>query len=326
MLLSETDFNQYVEDVFSYYKSNGYPHYPIDPEYRQKEFDKLKRVDIDRLYKDGIISQHMAGLALCWSYMTHAVKVSCDGKRTPFDAFYDDDIFRKVILKRIKYGDGITDAGIRKTLKVYTGTQSVSNFRPTAACAIYNKYANNGDIWDMSGGYGGRLMGYIISNSRSYIATEPCGESFEKLIDMLFDFGEGKHIEIYKEGSEVYQPDKNSLDLCFTSPPYFNTEAYSTEETQSYIKFPTKESWREGFYKQTMRNCYHGLRSDGKMIINTANVRTYKDLVDDTIKCAEEVGFKLIGVDKMALSKMFGTKLKDGDGFKYEPILIFDKK
>ena len=43
---------------------------------------------------------------------------------------------------------------------------------------------------------------------------------------------------------------KKSLDLCFTSPPYFDTEKYSDEDTQSYKKFPTEDGWVNGFFEE----------------------------------------------------------------------------
>ena len=77
-----------------------------------------------------------------------------------------------------------------------------------------------------------------------------------------------KKVDIYKQGSETFQPKSESLDLCFTSPPYFDTEKYSDEESQSYKKFPTKDEWVNGFLKTTIENCYRGLKKGGYMLYN----------------------------------------------------------
>ena len=37
------------------------------------------------------------------------------------------------------------------------------------------------------------------------------------------------------------------FDCCITSPPYYDLEIYSNEETQSINKFQTYESWLENF-------------------------------------------------------------------------------
>ena len=137
-----------------------------------------------------------------------------------------------------------------------TGSQGVSNFRPTAAHAIYNRFLpDGGTTWDMSGGYGGRLLGAIKSQI-NYIATEPATNTVEGLKEIINDWGtistlfrNELHLEIVQKGSEDFLPDKESLDLCFTSPPYFDTEKYSNEDTQSYIKFPTSRDWINGFLR-----------------------------------------------------------------------------
>ena len=131
----------------------------------------------------------------------------------------------------------ISDSGIRKMLKIYSGVQGVSNFRPTAAATIYDVFAKDGVVWDMSGGWGGRLLGAIVSGVKRYIATEPSIETYKGLIELSDDYGRDIDTWIYNMGSEDYQPHKNSLDLCFTSPPYFDLEKYSNEDTQSYIKY-----------------------------------------------------------------------------------------
>ena len=69
---------------------------------------------------------------------------------------------------------------LRQSLKIYTGTQAVSNFRPTAAKLIYEKFGGD-TIWDMSCGWGGRLIGFLSSSRKKYIGTEPSSLTFEGL-------------------------------------------------------------------------------------------------------------------------------------------------
>jgi hypothetical protein len=210
-------------------------------------------------------------------------------------------------------------------LKIFTGVQGVSNFRPTAAACIYNTFAKGGVVWDMSGGWGGRLLGAIAGGVDRYIATEPSSKTNEGLFCLADDFAGKMNWEIYQLGSEDYVPDKNSLDLCFTSPPYFDLEKYADEPSQSYVKFDTKEAWIEGFLRPTFDNCYYGLKSDGLMIINIADVKGKQNinLEGRTLSVAAECGFKLVKKFMLALSNV---NLRDkGTKFKYEPIYVFMK-
>lgn len=328
-LFTEEQTNEYVQKVFNYYRNvRGFPYFPSDEQYRRNEFKKLVSFDISSVYKDDTINQTMHGLGLAWSYMPHSWKVKCNDMLTPFEIFYNDDLFQKAIRKRMKIGDNISDAGIRKILKLYSGSQSVSNFRPTAAWAIYDRHLTGKDnvVYDMSSGYGGRLLGAICCPKvKGYIGTDPCQETYEGLNRMAFDFGHGKYINLYNLGSEVVNLLPNSIDLCFSSPPYFNTEKYSNESSQSYIKYPTKEYWITGFIGETIKNCYNSLKDDGKLILNIANVKSFPNMEEMIVNQTIKNGFALIETHKLLLSNGTFNK-KNGKLFKYEPVFIFNKE
>jgi len=313
------ELKKFEKQIFDMYRKNGFPYFDTSMEFRLKEYNKLKNYDYSKIFdKDlKIIKQSMHGLSLAWSYMPHAFDVKCNNNMSPLEAFNNDEIFKKVIKKRLKYGDNISKNGIRKTLKIFSGVQSVSNFRPTAAAYIYSHFCEKDDIvWDMSSGYGGRLLGAHLANVY-YIGTEPASLTYQGLINLSKDFGIKS--KIIKNGSEETYFKENSLDLCFTSPPYFNTEKYSNEHTQSYLKYNNKKDWIEKFLEKTFLNAYKGLKKNKYMVINIANTKTFKNLEEETIKSAEKIGFVLEDVWKLALSNI------NKNGYKYEPIFIFKK-
>ena len=172
----------------------------------------------------------------------------------------------------------------------------------------------------MSCGWGGRMLGFLSSNCKKYTGTDPSTKTFKGLNDLKKDYEYvNKEIELHNIGSEEFIPEKNSLDLCFTSPPYFDTEKYSNEKTQSYIKYNTEDLWIDGFLRKTIKNCYYGLKKDGYMIINIANVKTAPNLESSVVKISLEEGFKYIDTYKLILSSI------SGKGYKYEPVFIFKK-
>lgn len=316
-----SEMGDYVERVFNHYRAAGFPYFPDDDHTRQEQFRKLMQFDISNLIDGKVINQTMHGLALAWSYMPHSWDVVCNNKRTPIQAFNDDGIFRQVIRKRIKMGDNISDNGIRKMLKLFSGNQSVSNFRPTAAAAIYKAFTNPGDtVLDMSAGYGGRLLGAIKADV-NYIGYEPCGNTYEGLNQIADDFCQ-RGYRLYHTGSEMMDL-SNAVDFAFTSPPYFNTEKYSTEATQSYIKFPTKTLWVDGYLRSTFLRTHRALRDRKFMAINIQDVPSFKNLCSVAISVAQESGFTLTGSLKLALSNP--SMSTDAPAFKYEPVFIFQK-
>jgi hypothetical protein len=318
-----------LNTAYDYVIKRGFPYYVFSLEEKIEVFNKIKRYDMNKVICDDIVRQTMHGLGLAWSYFSHSWSVKTRNMKTPVDIWEDKNILKKAIEKRLKRGgfvmllpDGsMTDSQIRKALRSYSGVQSVSNFRPTAAAAIYKQYAKDGIVWDMSCGFGGRLLGAFLSDSvKKYIGTDPSTPTYNGLLQIVEDFKYlGIETELHKKGSEEFVPNVE-VDLCFTSPPYFNTEKYSDEITQSYLSYDTVSSWNENFLRKTIINCKKCLKDDGHLLLNVADVVTHKTLENDTIRIAEEEGFVLTKTLKMQLSNI--TK----GGFKYEPIFVFKKK
>jgi len=162
-------------------------------------------------------------------------------------------------------------------------------------------------------------------------------------------FSETNTYEIFQEGSEEigkhpdFQKYKGKLDLIFTSPPYFNREAYSEDENQSYKKYgSTYESWRDGFLRPTLETCVEYLKTNRCMLWNVADLLVsgkYLPIEQDSVDILESLGmiykFKL----KMGLEGMPGQNRVDEDGkpkcknfcqvssnyLKYEPVFVFWK-
>lgn len=319
---------EWGEDViFRYYRHVGFPHYKINELEKYAHFKQLQDFDERGIFKDGKLDQTMHALRLAWSYFPHHWDVQCGSSLSPMEAFNDDETLRKVIRKTwdwvLNHQDNnqFTENRLRQNLKVYGASQSVSNFRPSAAKWIYNTYGNDGVIWDMSMGWGGRLLGFLSSNCKTYIGTEPSVKTFEGLERIKEDFSHiGKQVILHNVGSEVKVVEDGTLDLCFTSPPYFDTERYSDEDTQSYKKFPTKNEWVDGFLHNTFKNCWDGLKPEGVMMINIANTPTNKWIEDETIRVANSIGFKHIDTLYLVLSSIAGN------GQKLEPIFVFKKQ
>src|SRR5262249_14340658 len=103
----------------------------------------------------------------------------------------------------------------------------------------------------------------------------------------------------------------NSVDLAFTSPPYFEgngiVENYSDEPTQSHIKFPDLEGWLEAFIGQTIRNSYVALKPGGILALNVSD-----ELAEPVTDQAVKNGFVPFETLRLRLSPMIGgTKFKN---------------
>jgi hypothetical protein len=207
-----------IKKIFLYYRERGFPYYKYTEIEKRDFLLQLKKMNVLNLIENDHIKQVMHGLNLAWSYFPHAWNIKCVNFKTPMDAFNDDVLFKKLIKKMVRFGYPISDASIRKILRIGTGVQAVSNFRPTAAMCIYQLYAGNGVVWDMSSGFGGRLIGALASKKvRKYIGTDPSTETFNGLMKIKEEFSDLKTVvKLYKRGSESMRPKPETIDLCFS--------------------------------------------------------------------------------------------------------------
>tara|TARA_B100002049_G_C16084756_1_gene378835 strand:+ start:5473 stop:6624 length:1152 start_codon:yes stop_codon:yes gene_type:complete len=344
----EEELQSNIDKVYEYWKNRGFPYYATDKQYRESQFKTLQSTDFKGLLtQEKVIKPNQTGLSLAWSYMPHSFGIRCGKMRTPMEIYENEEHFKKGIRKLLTgsfFGqvsvdtlmpiasnlDGeITEISpaskhksesvMRSLLRRYTGTQCVSNFRPTAAACLYSHFAHPGAmVWDMSMGYGGRILGAIIADI-NYVGTDPAELTFKGLKEIKKDFGrENRHYFLNKCGSETFVPKENTLDFAFTSPPYFNWEQYGEEEGQSFNQYSGNEEWNNGFLRTTIQNAYIGLKKGKYMGLNVANIKSHKTFEDDTVRIAVEEGFTHTDTYKLQLSSQ-------ESGAKYEPIFIFKK-
>ena len=354
-----------IKEVHDSWKQKGFPYYPTDTKWRNDIFNQLINFKRDTLIdrKNKIIGQSAHGLNLAWSYMPHAWGIKCGKMKTPMEIWEDEEHLSKGLNKILsgtffmkKPAHMITESDMRSMLRRYSGTQMVSNFRPTAAAAMYDIFVDKdsplegtvaGTVWDPSMGYGGRLLGAIAAGV-NYIGTDPCIPTYDGLVQIQKDYAH-KHLNysLQRIGSETFIPEDESIDFVFTSPPYFGWEAYGDEPEQSSIKFSTSDMWKEKFLKQTIANAYKGLKKGKYLALNVANTKQYKTFEEDTVKLAIESGFKHTDSWWLSLSTQQGkqeqgsldgtTEVKqkqqymgeftrpDIAGRKFEPTFIFQK-
>jgi hypothetical protein len=65
---------------------------------------------------------------------------------------------------------------------------------------------------------------------------------------------------------------KDTFDTVFTSPPYFNVERYSYDDTQSWVKYKEIDEWNENFLQKTLKNLWCSVKSGGYLLVNISDV------------------------------------------------------
>lgn len=218
------------------------------------------------------------------------------------------------------------------------GFYKVSNFRPLLATVLYDDYLVTNEkqkqkrVLDPCAGFGGRLMGFWFSHTCvEHVGIDPnpaLVQPFRHMYALLQKRTPkaNKRVTIVQACAETvnYDPSKlGSFDIIFTSPPYFDTERYAEDETQSSVRYPTIELWRDRFLFTMLKRCVLVLAPRGVLAINIANHSTWtlnieKELVDFvareipnlTYRETVQLPFPVIG----------------SESFKTEPCFIWENK
>ena len=286
--------------------------------------------------------------------------------KTNLPSELDDDNY-KFLVHKFELGQKLFPAGIQ-AFRLGLGQPAV-NFPPLTARWIYENYTNHIpkeqtlNIYDPSSGWGGRILGAMSSHRKiHYIGTDPNTDNFIDELgitryEYVADFFNNECLEtnsfweeekntyhVFQEGSEHignhkdFQQYKGKLDLVFTSPPYFDREQYSNDETQSFKSYPEYDDWRDNFLKPTLENAFHSLRNDRYLLWNIADIKIGKDkfhpLEQDSIDILTNLGMEYQGKLKMLMTSMVGvdqSNVKNSvviekKALKYEPIFVFYKK
>jgi 16S rRNA G966 N2-methylase RsmD len=322
--LPEPEINSIINTIIDHYYANGFPYYQIDTEKIKKEVLSLSNFDVDRLeLPDNNLQQFMLGLNTVNTFHPEMWITRCRNAKTPMDVFMDRELFKVALRKRIKYSDTKMVAfNIRKSLKAF-GVQAVSNFRPTIAKWVYEKFSpSGGRVLDPCAGYGGRLMGAMCSHVGSYIGIDPNEVSVNGnyKLAMAIQRVSKKEIPFVTILPQPFEEfvSTEKYDLVFTSPPYFNIEKYSEDESQSYIRYKTYDIWVEKFLKVLIKNSKEFLKPNGYFALNVGGI-----LIKDTLSIGNETFGCEPTIYHMRLSKILGQGNKSETSHKTEPVFVW---
>jgi tRNA1(Val) A37 N6-methylase TrmN6 len=216
--------------------------------------------------------------------------------------------------------------GIRNT---YSGI-SISTFNPTIAKYIYETYApQNGVVYDFSFGFGQRVLGAMASSKNlTYHGVDPWEETHENVQDMI-NFVDEKMIDckdrvfLYNAGSESFCPDnlKNTVDLAFSSPPYYKTEMYDEDPRQANSR--DYDYFINTYWKQTCANIQSMLKQDGRFILNIAETCDGFSTLDDMLRIAGKNNF--VEEDRLYICLTKNINFRDIGEIKLEPVVVMKK-
>lgn len=170
---------------------------------------------------------------------------------------------------------GINDAFYQTVQRGYQNIQYVNEFPPIVARTIYQRYGKGKHlkVLDPCAGWGGRMIGCSSIPNTTYTAFEPSTKTYNglcKLGEWLKSLQPTFNFKVYHLPYE----DKDitgEFDIALTSPPYYDTEHYSDEPTNSLNRYKSFEDWVEGFYTPLIVSTMNLIKADGVFILNVGS-------------------------------------------------------
>ena len=125
-----------------------------------------------------------------------------------------------------------------------------------------------------------------------------------------------ENVTLYNNGAEFILPIlEEKYDLAITSPPYYNLEIYSNENTQSH-HYGTYDEWYNKFLKPVVYGVLERLIDGGKSCWSVKNFKTNKNynLYDDIVKLHKEKGWVPMKDTEFYVGNCLRPGLKDVNG------------
>jgi hypothetical protein len=327
-----------------------------------KQFDiVLEKYDYKYKYSDkplGVIDKsHVYNSVSNYFQQENRMKCGSNLVDSPWDIWHDKQKLEKMNWHFWRSGalgkSDICASTFRSAFRI--GTYTATQFKPNVAKALYEKHKAR-NVLDTSCGWGDRLAGfYATYDTELYVGCDPNPEVYETYKDQCLEYenilgcdsavlqDNGDHfvclgtkkVIIYNLPSEDVDWGKheNTFDFYFTSPPYFETERYAANNsnTQSWSRYPSFESWKYDFFFKVNRMVWDTLKDDAYMMINIIEPRIAKgtrlnlcdDMVDDILSYPNANYLGKIGMRMQA--RPHAIIEADKNSIFIEPIWVFRK-
>jgi hypothetical protein len=203
------------------------------------------------------------------------------------------------------------------TLRKYVASQ----FKPAIAKSFYD-YFKSENILDFSAGWGDRLAGfYTAETTKHYVGVDPNTNNhpnYERQVEFYRKyqtfFEQDREVDLIDQPAEDvdYSKYENFFDTIFTSPPYFNTEKYTEDDTQSWVRYKKIDEWNEKFLHTTLGKIIPTLKSGGTLAVNIADVfnapiNDYVEITNPMNDYIKSKGLTYLGCIGMEMTKRFNS-------------------
>lgn len=193
-------------------------------------------------------------------------------KLSIFDALNTDSFISGLARVSLLNHDKVNDILYQSIQLGVNGIQYVNEFPPHVARELSLQFNCNASsrVLDPCAGWGGRMIG-LSTIVNEYDCFEPSTKTYEGLQNLAqFISKLNQHFKprISNYCFEDAKLADQSYDFALTSPPYYDTEEYSDEPTNSLNRYKSFSDWCQGFYCPMIAKTMNALKPGATFVLN----------------------------------------------------------
>jgi len=254
---------------------NGFPYWKYSIPNAEDMFITLKTqhittiiekniiIVIRRYPEDYIVCDHLS------NHFTEQIRITCSFGN------YDSP---KVVYEKVKNDINYKELDmLHRREYIYSLTKECNTFNVSYCSYILQDLLKDkiteAKVLDPSMGWGDRLIAALANNVNTYHGYDPNKKlhlPYSKIIK-LFNINKNKYKHLAIPFEDAVLP-KNFYNLALTSPPYYDLESYSKDNTQSNVKNETYTDWVNSFYRPYIIKMIEAVKEGGYIAIYIENV------------------------------------------------------
>jgi len=246
-------------------------------------------------YVSSISSTQRIGMKLCEHFFPNFYDIQ-NKKGDSFTSLWKADKLEKVLRWNRKSHSTPYLSELKRGIYFNYGLPKSTMYRPQMAKMVVSSFEAK-RVLDPCAGWGGRLLGSVSAGAH-YTAFEPNTETYNGLLELVKFLKIEDKVTLIKDSA--LNMDKYNLgefDVVLTSPPYFDLEIYSHQDTQSINGFNNYKAWLSGFLTPLIQLSKAHLTKGGWSCWNVHSVGKMKmiDDIREILKESEDVRqFKVV--------------------------------
>jgi 16S rRNA G966 N2-methylase RsmD len=243
-------------------------------------------------HTNSISSTQRIGMKLCEHFFPNFYDIE-DKKGNSFKSLWTAKNLEKVLRWNRKSHSTPYLSEIKRGVYFNFGLPKSTMYRPQMAKMLVSNLGGV-KVFDPCAGWGGRMLGSIAAGAELYTAFEPNTETYKNLLRLVSFLEIQDKVLIYNDSAlNMGKYDINNIDIVLTSPPYFDLEVYTHEDTQSITGCTSYRDWVDKFLEPLVVGALSTLKLNGWSCWNVHNVGKMK-MIDDIAQIHQQFPSKTI--------------------------------